>query len=89
MQEMGIAFEIETNNLKQLYVCVRVCVYALSKPWEMQAKKPQSINTKEKKKKWLKHNIKDGHQTTREENKRRCKEKRTTKTNPKQLRKWL
>ena len=50
MQEMGIAFEIETNNLKQLYVCVRVCVYALSKPWEMQAKKPQSINTKEKKK---------------------------------------
>ena len=45
MQEMGIAFEIETNSLKQLCVCVRVCVwvcgYALSKPWEMQAKKLQ------------------------------------------------
>lgn len=50
MQEMGIAFEIETNNLKQLYVCESVCVYALSKPWEMQAKKPQSINTKKKEK---------------------------------------
>ena len=62
MQEMGIAFEIETNNLKQLYVCVRVCVYALSKPWEMQAKKPQSIKQR-------KHNTKDGHQTTREEKK--------------------
>lgn len=31
-------------------MCVWVCVYVLSKPWEMQAKKPQSINTKEKKK---------------------------------------
>ena len=79
MQEMGIAFEIETNNLKQLYVCVRVCVYALSKPWEMQAKKPQSINTKEKKKKWLKHNIKDGHQTTREEKKWWREEKKLQK----------
>ena len=35
-----------------------------------------------------KHNTKDGHQTIREENKRGREEKRHTKTNPKQLRKW-
>ena len=36
------------------------------------------------KKKQSKHNTKDSHQTTREQNKRR-EEKRPTKTNPKQL----
>ena len=35
-----------------------------------------------------KHNTKDIHKTTREENKRRREEKRPTKTNPKQLIKW-
>ena len=40
------------------------------------------------KKKQPKHNTKDGHQTTREENKRGREEKRPTKTSPKQLRKW-
>ena len=46
-----------------------------------------TIDTHTKKKKQPKHNTKDGHQTTREENKRRSEEKRPTKTNPKQLRK--
>ena len=41
-----------------------------------------------KKKKQPKHNTKDGHQTTREENKREWKKKNPTKTNLKQLRKW-
>ena len=36
----------------------------------------------------LKYNSKDTHQTRRGENKRRRKEKRATKTNPKQLIKW-
>ena len=41
---------------------------------------PQTeIDTHTKKKKQPKHNTKDGHQTTREENKRGRKEKRPTK----------
>ena len=48
----------------------------------------QKIDTHTKKKKQPKHNTKDGHQTTREENKRGRDEKRPTKTNSKQLRKW-
>ena len=40
------------------------------------------------KKNQLKYNTKDSHQTTRGENKRRREEKRTTKTNTKQLIKW-
>ena len=36
----------------------------------------------------LKYNTKDSHQTRRGENKKRREEKRATKTNPKQLRKW-
>ena len=52
--------------------------------------KPKIYNghTYKKKKKESKHNIKDSHQITREENKRRKQEKRPTKTNPKQLTKW-
>ena len=45
-------------------------------------------DTHTKKKKHPKHNTKDGHKTTREENKRGREEKRPTKTNPKQVRKW-
>ena len=47
-----------------------------------------TLDTHTKKKKQPKYNTKDGHQTTREENKRGKKEKRPTKTNPKQLTKW-
>ena len=39
-------------------------------------------------KKKSKHNTKDSHQITSEENKREKEEKRPTKTNPKQLTKW-
>ena len=46
-----------------------------------------TIDTQTKKNQF-KYNTKDGHQTTREENKRRREEKRATKTNPKQLIKW-
>ena len=52
------------------------------------AKPKPTIDTNTKKKKQPKHNTKDGHQNIREENKRRREEKRPTKTNPKQLRKW-
>ena len=41
-----------------------------------------------KKKKELKHSTKVSHHITREKNKRGREEKRPTKTNPKQLRKW-
>ena len=44
------------------------------------------IHTKEKKQ--PKHSTKDSHQNTREENKKGKEEKRSTKTNPKQLREW-
>ena len=43
------------------------------------------IDTHTKQKKELKNNTKVSHQITREENKRGRKEKRPTKTNPKQL----
>ena len=46
-----------------------------------------TIDTHTQKKKQPKNDTKDGHQTTREENKTGWKEKRPTKTNPKQLRK--
>ena len=52
------------------------------------ANQKSTIDTLTKKKKQPKHNTKDGHQTTREENKRGREEKRPTKTSPKQLRKW-
>ena len=40
------------------------------------------------KEKGTKHNTKDSHKITREENKRGREEKRPTKTNPKQVTKW-
>ena len=47
-----------------------------------------TIDKHTQKKRKPKHNIKDGHQTTGEENKRGREEKRPTITNPNQLRKW-
>ena len=47
------------------------------------------MDTHTKKKKESKHNTKDSHQITREENKRgKGKKKDLQKTNPKQLTKW-
>ena len=51
------------------------------------ANQKSTIDTQTKKKQ-LKYNIKDSHQTTRGENKRRREEKSATKTNPKQVIKW-
>ena len=47
-----------------------------------------TIRTNTKEKKQLKQNTKDGHQTTREGNKRGREEKTPRKTKTKQLRKW-
>ena len=53
------------------------------------ANQKTTIDTHRKKeKRQSKHNTKDSHQITREENKRGRKEKRRTKTNSKQLSKW-
>ena len=46
------------------------------------------MDTHTKEEKESKHNTKDSHQITREENKRGREEARTTKTIPKQLTKW-
>ena len=45
----------------------------------------KNYNIHTKKKKQPKHNTKDGHQATREKNKRGREDKRLTETNPKQL----
>ena len=47
-----------------------------------------TIDTHTRKKKQSKHITKDGHQITRQENRRGREEKRPSKTNPKQLTKW-
>ena len=52
------------------------------------ANQKSTTDTQTNKKNQLKYNTKDHHQTRRGENKRRREEKRTTKTNPKQLIKW-
>ena len=50
---------------------------------------PQStVDTHTKKKKQPKHNTKDGHQTTREENKRGREEKKPYQNKPKTIKKW-
>ena len=51
------------------------------------ANQKSTIDTHTYKKKKLKYNTKDSHQTRRGENKRR-EEKRATKTNPKESIKW-
>ena len=52
------------------------------------AKQKSIIDIHTKKKKESKHNVKDSHQITREENKRGKGKKRLIKTNPRQLTKW-
>ena len=72
--------KLKDQQLKTtLYIYIKIS-------WEMQTKKLEQIQTK--KKKQPKHSTEVSHQITREENKRGREEKRPTKTNPKQLRKW-
>ena len=52
------------------------------------ANQKTTIDTNTKKKKQPKHNTKDSHKITREENERGREEKRPTKINPEQLRRW-
>ena len=66
-----------------LYIYVQT---AISKPHGN--RKPKIYNRYTKKEKQSKHNTKDAYQIIGEKNKTGREEKRTTKTNPKQLRKW-
>ena len=52
------------------------------------AHQKSTLDIQTKKEKESKHNVKECHQFTREENTRGMEEKRPTKTNPKQLTKW-
>ena len=56
--------------------------------FKITANQISTIDRQTNKQNQLKYNTKDSHQTTTGENKRRRKEKRATKTNPKQLIKW-
>ena len=69
---MGIAFEIETSNLKQPCIYIQT---AASKP-HGKCKPKSTIDTHKKIKKQPKHNTKDSHHTIREANKRGREEER-------------
>ena len=56
--------------------------------FKITANQISTIDRQTNKQNQLKYNTKDSHQTTTGENKRRRKEKRATKTKPKQLIKW-
>ena len=60
----------------------------LHQNFRITANQKSTMDTHTNKKNQLKYNAKDSHQTRRGENKRRRKEKRATKTNPKQLIKY-
>ena len=70
-------FKTSTYIYRQLYKNLMVA-----------AKQKSIIDIHTKKKKESKHNVKDSHQITREENKRGKGKKRLIKTNPRQLTKW-
>ena len=71
------------------YICIRIYVSIyrlLYQNFRATANQKSTFDTQTKKNKH-KYNTKDSH-PPRRENKRRRKEKRATKTNPKQLIKW-
>ena len=75
--------QLREQQLKMVSYTYRL----LYQNFRITANQKSTIDTQTKKNQ-LKYNTKDSHQTTRGENKRRRKEKRATKTNPKQLIKW-
>ena len=65
------------------------CLYRLlHQNFRLTANQKSTIDIQTNKKNQLKCNTKDSHQTTRGGDKRRRREKRATKTNPKQLIQW-
>ena len=76
--------QLRDQQLKIVLYIYRI----LYQNFRITAHQKSAIDTHTNKKNQFKYNIKDSHQTTRGENKRRREEKRATKTNPKQLIKW-
>ena len=79
-----VYLQLREQQLKTISYTYRL----LYQNFRITANQKSTIDTQTNKKNQLKYNTKDSHQTTRGENKRRRKEKRATKTNPKQLIKW-
>ena len=80
---MKMHLQLRNQQLKTI-----LCIYRLLyQNFRITANKKSTIDTQTKKNQ-LKYNTKDSHQTRRGENNRRRKEKRATKTNPKQLIQW-
>ena len=66
-----------------------LCIYRLLyQNFRITVNQKSTSDTQTNKKNQLKYNTKESHPTTRGVNKKRRKEKRATKTNPKQLIKW-
>ena len=84
MQTLAIHLQLRDQQLKTISYLYRI----LHQNFRLTENQKSTIDTQTSKKNQLKYNTKDSHQTTRGENKRRRKEKRATKTNPKQLIKW-
>ena len=84
MQDIGNVLEIRDQQLKTiLYIYIYRLLY---QNHMVTANQKSTIDIPTKNKKESKHNTKDdGHQATREENKRGREGKRPTKTNLKQL----
>ena len=76
--------KLKDQHLKALLFIYRLLYQNL----RVTANQKSTIDTHTRKKKESKHNTKVSHKITREENKRGREDKRPTKTNPKQLRKW-
>ena len=76
--------QLRDQQLKTILYVYRL----LYQNFRLTANKKSTIDTQTNKKNQLKYNTKDSHQTRRGENKRRRKDKRAIKTNPKQLIKW-
>ena len=76
--------QLRDQQLKTILYIYRL----LYQNFRITANQKSTIDTQTNRKNQLIYNIKDSHQTTRGENKRRREEKRATKTNPKQLLKW-
>ena len=83
MQDTEMHLQLRDQQLKMILCICRL----LYQNFSATANQKHTTVTQTNKKSQLKYNIKDSHQTTRGENKRR-EEKRATKTNPKQLIKW-
>ena len=78
--------KLEMNlQLREQLKTISYTYRLLSQNFRITATQNLQLQTK---KSQLKYNTKDSHETRRGENKRRRKEKRATKTNPKQLIKW-